>query len=290
MKIIANPAAGHGQGESWINRLQRRLQQNGEKYELLKTRRPGHAMELARQLAESGERRIVVLGGDGTIAEVIPALAETDLELGILPVGTGNDLARSLGIPLNDLEASLEVLRGGRLRRIDIGWERDRLFALMAAVGYPSLVSEETNKMKRLKGTAAFFAAVYKALGRMKVLSVHMVLDGEPLELECTSVMVQNTPYCGGGQLVAPAASLEDGMLDVVVIGAVGKLSMMYHFPKVYRGTHIEHPAFSVFRARSVEVRTESPLPKMFDGDLCGTTPLEAKSIGGALSVVVPLE
>ena len=290
MKIIANPVAGHGQGKRWIERLHRHLRDKPLSYELLETQGPGHATQLARRLAHSGERRIIVMGGDGTISEVAPALVETDLELGLIPIGTGNDLARSLHIPFNNLEGALEVLRKGSIRRIDVGRERDRTFLLMTAVGYPSLVAEETNKMRRLKGTAAFFVAAYKALHRMKVVRIQLVLDGRSRHLECTSVMVQNTPYCGGGQLLAPGASMEDGLLDVVVIGAVGRLSMMAHFPKVYRGTHVGHPAFSVFQARRVEIQTESPMRKMFDGDLYGTTPVEAKSIPAALSVVVPLE
>ncbi len=287
MKIIANPVAGHGQGKRWIKRLHRHLRDKPIQYELLKTRSPGDATRLARDLAQAGEQRIIVMGGDGTISEVASALFETEVELGLIPVGTGNDLARSLRVPFNDLEAALEVLRKGRIRRIDAGRERDRSFLLMAAVGYPSLVAEEANRMRRLKGSAAFFTAVYKALRRLRVLKIRMVLDGQARHLECTSVMIQNTPYCGGGQLMAPQASMEDGLLDVVVIGPVGKLSLMAHFPKVYRGTHVGHPAFKAFQARTVEIQSETPLRKMFDGDLCGTTPVEAKSIPGALSVVV---
>ncbi|MEE8584775.1 MAG: diacylglycerol kinase family protein [Acidobacteriota bacterium] len=290
MKIIANPVAGHGQGKRWIKRLHRLLRDKPLKYELLETQGPGHAAQLARELADGGERRIIAMGGDGTISEVASALVETDLELGLIPVGTGNDLARSLQIPFNDLDAALEVLREGRIRRIDVGRERDRTFLLMTAFGYPSLVAEETNKMRRLKGSAAFFIAVCKALHRMQVVRIRMVLDGRSQQLECTSVLVQNTPYCGGGQLLAPGASMEDGLLDVVVIGPVGKLSLMAHFPKVYRGTHVGHPSFSIFQARRVEIQTEFPMPKMFDGDLHGTTPIEAISVPGALSVVVPLE
>lgn len=282
--------AGRGQGKQNIERLHRRLRGQAHRYDLIETDGPGHATQLASELAESGERRIVVMGGDGTIAEAVPALLETDLELGVIPVGTGNDLARSLRIPLNDLDAALAVLQKGRTQRIDIGHERDRSFVLLSALGYPSLVAEETNKMSRLKGTAAYFAAVYKALHRMEVVKIRMVLDGQAQDLECTSVMIQNTPYCGGGQLMAPQASLDDGLLDVVVIGAVGRLSLMAHFPKVYRGTHVDHPAFSIFQAHEVQIHSEVPLRKMFDGDLHGLTPLEAKSVPRALSVVVPLE
>ena len=135
------------------------------------------------------------MGGDGTIGEAVSALAETPVELGLIPVGTGNDLARSLGIPRNDVKAAVRVLQSGPCRSIDLGWERERRFVVMAAIGYPSLVIDETNRMKRLKGTAAYVASIYKALAKMEVHRITRILDGRETELECTSVLVKTTPY-----------------------------------------------------------------------------------------------
>ncbi|HSR69069.1 MAG TPA: diacylglycerol kinase family protein [Acidobacteriota bacterium] len=290
MKIIYNPTAGGGRSERHRQRLEKLLKGRGQSYRLLPTEKPGHATQLAHQLVAEGEGRVVVMGGDGTIGEAVNGLLGSDCELGLIPVGTGNDLARSLGLPFNNVGGALEVLEKGGTKAIDIGWERDRHFILMTAIGYPAHVAEETNRMTRLKGSLAFFAAVYKALGRMKPISVRMWLDDEERELNCTSILLQNTPYCGGGQFMAPQASLEDGKLDVVVIAPVGKLDLMLNFPRIYRGTHVTHPAFSVHRASHVRIETETPMRKMFDGDICGETPLEARAMRAALRVVVPLE
>ncbi|HSR49213.1 MAG TPA: diacylglycerol kinase family protein [Acidobacteriota bacterium] len=290
MKIIYNPISGRGRGDRDRARLEDWLRRRGRSYQLLATEGPKHATRLAHGLVAEGEGRIVVMGGDGTIGEVVNGILGSDCELAIIPSGTGNDLARSLGLPFKDMEAALNLLETGQAKSIDIGWERDRHFILMAAIGYPAHVAEETNRMKRLKGPLAFFAAVYKALGRMKPISVRMWLDGEEKQLECTSILLQNTPYCGGGQLMAPQASMQDGKLDVVVIGPVGKLDLMLNFPRIYRGTHVTHPAFSVYQAAQVRIETETAMHKMFDGDVEGETPLEARAMRAALKVVVPLE
>ncbi len=290
MKVIYNPTAGNGKSGRRLHLFQNSMKEAGLLAEMVPTERPGHAAELARQFCESGERRIVVMGGDGTIGEAVNGMVGGSTELGLVPLGTGNDLARSLGIKPNDVPSAVQVLATGQPESIDIGWERDRLFVLMAALGYPALVSEETNRMRRLKGSLAFFASVYKALRRMQTITVAMTLDSRTTELECTSILVQNTPYCGGGQLMAPNASLQDGQFDVVVIGPIGKLDLMMNFPKVYSGRHVDHWAFTVYRAHEVRIEPTVKLKKMFDGDLHGESPLEARSLRRALRVVVPLK
>ena len=149
-----------------------------------------------------------------------------------------------------------------------------------------SIVAAEANRYTWLKGPPAFFAAVYKAVFRLRAVPLVIELDDEILEMECAAVMVQNTPYTGGGLLMAPGARVDDGLLDVVLVDDIGKKNLMIHFPKVYSGRHFEHPSFSL--RRSTRVRIESPerLPKMFDGDLCGWTPVEAEVRPGALRVV----
>lgn len=287
MKIIANPRAGHGRNLKNFNKLHEVMKSRGLRYELLKTERPGHATELARQLLAAGERQIVVMGGDGTIGEAINGIVASEAVLGIISVGTGNDLARTLGLPFNDLAASVDAIVQGAPRLIDVGWERDRYFVLMLGLGFPAVVASEANRMSWLKGSAAFFVAVYKALYRMETVPVRMVLDDRTLELNCTSILVQNTRYCGGGQLMAPDAQIDDGLFDVLVVNAIGKLDLMLNFPKVYSGRHLEHPAFSIYRSGSVRIDSPVPLQKMFDGDILGTVPVEAKVLPRSVRVLV---
>ena len=288
MKIIANPRAGHGQGGKNVEQLRKTIRRHGLDCTPILTERPGHAGEIARELAAASEPRLAVMGGDGTIGEVVDAIVGSDTELAVLPTGTGNDVARSLGIPLRDLDAGLEIARTGAVRAIDVGRERDRHFISVLGIGFPAVVAAEANGITWIKGSPAFFVAVYKALHRMRPVPLVIELEDRTLELDAVAVLVQNTPYTGGGLHMAPGAELDDGILDVVVVDAIGRLELMVHFPKAYRGRHLEHPGFSLHRSRTVRIRSATPLPKMFDGDLFGATPLEADVVPGGVRVVVP--
>ena len=290
MKIIANPKAGHGRAAKNLAKLHTLLKYHEIDYELVETQYPGHATKLARQLADSGTPQVVVMGGDGTIGEVIDGIVQSETGLGVISVGTGNDLARSLGLPYNNLERSLAVVLSGMPRAIDVGWERDRHFISCLGLGFPAVVASESNKMKWLKGPAAFFAAVYKALYRMQSIPMRLTLDEETFDLKCTSVLVQNTPYTGGGLHMAPQAKVDDGYFDVVVVQGIGKLDLMLNFPKVYTGSHLKHPAFSVYRTRSVKIDSPVSLEKMFDGDICGTPPVDARVLPQRVKITVPLK
>ncbi|MFN2383525.1 MAG: diacylglycerol kinase family protein [Gemmatimonadota bacterium] len=287
MVILSNPRAGHGSGGRRVEALRRGIEQRGLDCTVVCTERPGHATELARREVASGHPRFAVMGGDGTIAEVVNAIVGSDIELGVIAMGTGNDVARSLGLPINDLEAGLEVALTGASRPIDVGRERDRHFISVLGLGFPSVVAAATNTMTWLKGSPAFFVAVYQGLHRLRAIPMRITLDDRTIELDAVAVLVQNTPYTGGGLHMAPQAAVDDGVLDVVVVERIGRLSLMLNFPKAYWGRHFDHPSFAVYRSRTVRIETDESLPKMFDGDLCGSTPVEASVIPGGVRLVV---
>ncbi|HET7693328.1 MAG TPA: diacylglycerol kinase family protein [Gemmatimonadota bacterium] len=288
MVIIANPRAGHGKGAGNVERLRGAIRRRDLDGRVVVTDSPGHATELARALVESGERRIAAMGGDGTIGEVANALVGTEVELALISMGTGNDIARSLGLPLNDLPASLILAFEGVARPVDIGRERDRAFLSVLGLGFPAVVAAEANSFTWLKGPPAFFAAVYKAVHRLRAVPLLIEMDDLTLDMDCAAVMIQNTPYTGGGLLMAPGARMDDGLLDVVVVDDIGKKNLMINFPKVYSGRHLRHPSFQLHRTTRVRIESQERLPKMFDGDLCGWTPVEAEVDRGALRVVLP--
>ena len=287
MMIIANPRAGHGAGAGSIEKLRGLIRRRGLDCTAVPTERPGHATELARQFAANGPR-LAVMGGDGTISEVVQALVGTEVELAVIPMGTGNDVARSLGLPRNDMEAALSIAVEGRAKPIDVGRERDRCFISVLGIVFPALVAAEANRMRFPRGSAAFFVAVYKGLHRLRAVPLEIVLDEETLRLDCVAVMIQNTPYTGGGLHMAPDARVDDGLFDVVIVEKIGRLDLMVNFPKVYKGRHFEHPSFSLQRSRTVTIRSPEPIEKMFDGDLCGWTPVEAEVVPGGLKIVLP--
>lgn len=286
MKIITNPRAGHGRGTRALKELQSLLKAKEIEHELFQTQYPGHATELARQLVEKGEPRTIVFGGDGTISEVVNAVVNSGMELGVMSVGTGNDLARSLGLPYNHPEKALKVILRGKPTKVDVGWERERCFISTLGLGFPAIIANEANKMKYLKGPPAFFIATYKAIGHLQTIPARITLDDAILNVNCTSILIQNTRFCGGGLLMAPAARVNDGLFDVVVVNNIGKTDLMLNFPKIYSGRHLKHPKFSLYRSRSVKIDTPMNLSKMFDGDIYGQTPVDAKVLRGAVSII----
>ncbi|MDX1660703.1 MAG: diacylglycerol kinase family lipid kinase [Gemmatimonadota bacterium] len=287
MMVIANPRAGRGRGLRNLERLREAIRRRGVDLDVVETHRPGHATEVAREAAERGDPRIAVLGGDGTISEVVNGLLESETALGILPMGTGNDVARSLAIP-RDLDRAIDLAVHGQPRAIDVGRERDRAFVSVLGVGFPSIVAAEANSIGWLRGSPAFFVAVYKALHRLRAIPFRIELDGEVMEMRCVAVLIQNTPYTGGGLQMAPEAVVDDGILDVVIVEEIGRLDLMVNFPRVYRGGHFAHPSFTAHTAREVRVESGEELTKMFDGDLCGTTPVEAEVVPGGVNLVLP--
>ncbi len=288
MKIIANPRAGHGRGARNLSALQEAIRRGGYDCSVVATEHPGHATELARRLADAGEPRIAVFGGDGTIGESVDGLVGSETELAILPTGTGNDVARSLDIPRDDLARALDLAERGTARPIDVGRERDRHFVSVLGLGFPTDVADQANRIGWLHGSPAFFVAVYKALGRLRPVPLRIELDDRALSVNCVAVLVQNTPYTGGGLHMAPGAEVDDGQFDVVIVEEIGKLDLMVHFPKTYSGRHFEHRSFSLRRSSRVTIHSPTSMPKMFDGDLCGRTPVEACVVPGGVRIVAP--
>ncbi len=288
MKIIANPRAGHGQGQRNLDQLRSVIRRRGLDCTPVLTERPGHATVIARELAAADEPRVAVMGGDGTIGEVVDAIVGSRTEIAVIAMGTGNDVARSLGLPLGNLEGGLDVALTGTARAVDVGRERDRHFISVLGIGFPAVVATEANHVTWLKGSPAFFFAVYKALHRLQPVPLHIQLDDRALELPSVAVLIQNTPYTGGGLHMAPGAEIDDGLLDVVVVGPISRLGLMFHFPRAYSGRHLEHPDFALYRSRSVHIESPVRLPKMFDGDILGATPVAADIVPGGVRFIVP--
>ncbi len=283
-----NPEAGRGKAGRYIEPLCNHLRRRGQDYELFETTCGGHATDLAREAVRTGCRRLVVVGGDGTVSEVANGVNGWEVEVGIVSVGTGNDFARSLGLPCGDLYSAVDLALTGRAREIDLGREGDRCFVSVLGFGFPSLVARETNRARYMSGSAAFLFGLCRALNRLKPSMARIELDDRVLELDCVAVLVQNTPYCGGGLMIAPGARPDDGFFDVAILRRIGRLDLIMNIPRIYRGRHLGHPSFAVYRSRAVKIESQPALPKMFDGDIYGTTPVDAKVLDRRLKVIAP--
>jgi diacylglycerol kinase (ATP) len=298
--FLVNPASANGStGRRWPE-LARRAAALGLQGETLVSERPGHLAELAAEAAAAGATAIVVVGGDGTVHEVVDGLARAGasdrVELGLIPFGTGRDFARSLRIPRR-LDDALEVVRGGRVRTVDIGratyasdnGEAVAHFANFAGAGISGAIADRANRTtKAFGGRLSFIWATLAVFTRWQPTEMTVEIDGERRQVLLLEALAMNGDYTAGGMWVAPEASLEDGTFDVVLIGDFSKAEFTTTFPKIYRGTHVSHAKVEIVRARELRVDAPSPLPIVLDGEQPGTTPVRFEVVPGALRVRVP--
>jgi YegS/Rv2252/BmrU family lipid kinase len=252
------------------------------------TRGPGHASDLARSLAAN---EIVVVGGDGTFSEVLTGL-RSGVDLALLPFGTGNDLARALNIP-QDPKSAAKVALSGPFRTLDAyRWESTGskgVGANIAGTGFDAVVADRINRgMRFLTGTSAYVAAVLDCLRTFKASEVRISVDGERIEAKAMLVAIANSSSYGGGMRIAPEARLEDGLLDIVIVGEVSKPDFLRTFPKVFSGTHLSHPAVRTMRGTEVVLESYPPLPVLCDGEVVGSGWLKVAVVPSGFRLRVP--
>jgi diacylglycerol kinase (ATP) len=232
----------------------------------------------------------VAFGGDGLVHLAVQAVAGTDVPLGIIPAGTGNDIAAALGVPRKDPLAAARAVLRGKSRLVDAARIRagqaDELFAGVVCCGFDSRVNERANAMTWPPGMAKYLLATFQELRGFRPIPFRVTFDdGEPVEREAMLVAVGNTSSYGAGMRVCPDALPDDGLLDVMVLGAVSKAEFVRVFPRVYRGVHVDHPAVTVTRAR--KVRLEAPdVVAYADGERVGPGPVTCEIQPGALRVI----
>jgi YegS/Rv2252/BmrU family lipid kinase len=301
--VIVNPAARNGGvGRAW-EKLAATLAGYGIDAETVHTERPGHASELARAGLQDGPRLVVAVGGDGTVNEVVNGFFDGDraiapeAELAIVPIGTGRDGARTYRIPGRP-ERALAIVASGTTRTIDLGratyvahggGEESRLFLNIASCGLSGAVAERANRTsKRLGGTPSFLWATVATFARWKNIGFKVTMDDEQRELVANNTIVANGRYFGGGMHIAPDALPDDGLLDAIVFGDVGRLDLALNMHRLYRGTILRHPKASHRLARAVSVETARPLPIEIDGEQPGVTPVRFEVVPAALRLRVP--
>ncbi|MEO9175065.1 MAG: diacylglycerol kinase family protein [Gaiellales bacterium] len=301
--VVVNPAARNGGvGRAWET-LAAQLTTLGIDAETTHTERPGHATELVRAGLREGPRLVVAVGGDGTVNEVVNGFYDGDTplspasELAVVPIGTGRDGVRTYGIS-GKPERAIALLADGATRTIDLGRatyashagaEESRLFLNIASCGLSGAVAERANRTsKRLGGTPAFLWATIATFARWKNVPFTVTLDGERRELVANNTIVANGRYFGGGMHIAPDARPDDGELDAIIFGDVGRLDLALNMHRLYNGTILRHPKASHRLARVISVETARPLPIEIDGEQSGVTPVRFEVVPAALRLRVP--
>ncbi|MEM9607469.1 MAG: YegS/Rv2252/BmrU family lipid kinase [Actinomycetota bacterium] len=283
LAIVTNDTSGRGRAAEVVGRLRRAAARRGHVTAELDAD-DADATRAAVAALPDHVRRIVAVGGDGLVHHVIQHLAGTDRELGVVPVGTGNDFAAALGIP-DDTNAAIEIALGPT-QPLDAIHSEHGWAASVATAGFSAVVNATADRIPLPLGSRIYTAATIVELPRLRSWPAMLTLDGTEVEAETMMLAVANTPRFGGGMQICPDADPTDGLLDVTSISPVSRLTLLRVFPKVFAGEHLDHPAVRTWRAKEVVV--EAAGDRWGDGERMGPSPVRLHAEPGALRVARP--
>lgn len=300
--VVVNPTAGGGRGLSRGAEVIDRLRRRGHQVEELAGTDLHTATTRARQAVVDGLDALVVVGGDGMANLGANVVAETDLPLGIVAAGSGNDIARALGLPRHDVDAAVRVLEealehGGHAIDAAVagppGYGVQHWFLAVLSAGVDAAVNARANTLTRPSGTLRYLRALLAELGGFSPYGYRITLDEDRWESTGTLVAVANSPSFGGGMRIAPEARIDDGLLDVVLAGPMSRGHLLGLLPRVFPGTHVKDPAVQVLRSRTVLIEASPlgpPPPAAFaDGERLGPAPLRIEARPAAVRVLAAL-
>jgi diacylglycerol kinase (ATP) len=291
--VLTNPASGHGNAPHAAETAIAQLQRRGVDVVAIVGSDADHARRLLRTAVDDGTDALVVVGGDGVITDALQALAHSDIPLGIVPAGTGNDHAREFGLPTRDPVAAADKIADGWVEAIDLGKIEDtsgltKYFGTVAAAGFDSLVTDRANRMRWPRGRMRYNLAMLAELSALRLLPFRLVLDGgDEVVTNLTLAAFGNTRSYGGGMLVCPKADPTDGLLDITMVHSASRSRLIRLFPTVYKGTHINLDEVSTARVATVDV--DSPgINAYADGDFACALPARISAVPRALHVLRP--
>lgn len=284
--LLVNPSAGGGRASEVLPDAQRALFERGIEHRTVPTQSLVHGCDEARRAAAAGET-VAVISGDGLVGQIGGVLAGTGATLALIPGGRGNDLARVLGVPVDPAEA-VALLASGSVRDLDVAEVDGRRFLGVACCGFDSEANRIANETTFVRGNLVYAYAALRALIGWRPLDFELKLDGRAGTERGYCISVANSRAYGGGMFVAPDAELDDGMLDVVSIGEVGKLRFVANLPKVFKGTHVEDDEVTVERAAMVEISADRPVEVYADGEHLADLPATFTVLPRALRMIAP--
>lgn len=291
--VLTNPASGHGSAPHAAERAIAQLHRRGVDVVAVAGRDAAHARELVEGALERGMDALVVVGGDGIISLALQVLAQTDIPLGLIPAGTGNDHAREFGIPSKDPEAAADIVVDGVIDHVDLGRisgadGTDRWFGTVMAAGFDSLVTDRTNRMRWPHGRMRYNLAMVAEISKLRLLPFRLSFDGgAEIETPLTLAAFGNTKSYGGGMKICPDADPRDGLLDVTMVASASRTRLIRLFPTVFTGTHVDLDEVSTKRAQTITV--DSPgITAYADGEYVCPLPVDVSAVPGALKILRP--
>lgn len=290
--ILINPTSGKGRSARNAPLALDRMREHGLEVTTLLAGNAGAALELARAAIADGVDALVACGGDGTVHLALQAVYGTDAVLGIVPVGTGDDIARCLRIPREDPRAAADIVAAGRSRRVDYAVVRaadgtERAFLAVLSAGFDSEVNARANALRWPTGNSRYLLATIAELGVYRAADFTITVDGHTRREPGMLLAIGNGPSYGGGMYVCPGARLDDGQLDLTFLTKTSKATFLRVFPRVYKGTHVDSPVVRTMRGANIHV--EAPGQTAFaDGEYVGPLPVDVHVVPHGLRVLAP--
>ncbi|MDX2356462.1 diacylglycerol kinase family protein [Dietzia sp. PP-33] len=295
--LLTNPVSGGGRGGRVADRAAERLRSHGLEVDRLEGAGPQESLDLARQAIADGVDALAVCGGDGMVSLAVQAQAFSGVPVGIIPAGTGNDLAREYGIPLDSPEAAADVVAGGRVEQVDLGRAtpdggEPRIFASVLCAGLDSAVNRRVNDMQILGGPLRYVLASVIEFPSYRARRFRMTFDAggaaeETVEAEVLLSAFAITRSYGGDMKIAPHADRSDGLFDVCYVGRISKFRLAWHFRRLYAGTHVGLRGVTTRRCRTVRIEAED-VEAFADGDAVAPLPVTVEVLPGAGLFLVP--
>ncbi len=289
--LVANPNAGHGRAGRLLAEVSDICRNFGLEVDTRLTERPGHATEIIESENLASFDGVIAAGGDGTVFEAVNGLfrnpAGPAVPLGVIPMGTGNSFSRDLGLERGQVRQALELVAGGATRKVDVGQcrtgNRDLYYLNILGLGFVSDVTATAAKLKLLGNSSYTIGVVYRTVF-LGTFGLELELDGDVIEREATFLEISNSRFTADF-LMAPEAKIDDGLLDVTLLGKISRRRLLRLFPSVFRGEHVQYPEVETFTAQRIKVASDQPKILSPDGELIGTTPAEVRCLHQALDV-----
>jgi diacylglycerol kinase (ATP) len=292
--LIFNPHAGHGRAGKLIEPVRKRFAERGVETECMVTGYPGHAAEIVRDADFTRIDGLAAAGGDGTLFETVNGYFENRsgrrIPMGVIPVGTGNAFARDLDLKTMGWEKAVDVIAAGKTKPLDAGLyrcgDRETRWLNIVGLGFVADVVQTASRLKWI-GNLSYTLGVFHRMVALKTFRMTLTADGKTLERESLFVEVSNTRYTSNF-FMAPAARLDDGLLDVTILGPMTRRQLIAAFPKIFTGEHVRLPQVESFTASRIRIETDSPKVLTPDGELTGSTPVTIECLPKAVEVFVP--
>ena len=286
--IVANPVSGKGRGRSVGEKVRRRLAEKGISVRLTFTEERGHGRVIAAEAVRDGVQRLVACGGDGTVHEVVSAAAGSNAVVGIVPCGTGNDLARVLNLP-KEAALAADLLVEGQVRQIDLGRVGDRYFCTVAMVGFDAEVALSIHENgKPFGGTAAYIFGMLKTLLTYRAPEMQLTGDFGTVAGRVFLSAAGNTSTYGGGMRIVPSAVCDDGVLDICIVHHMPRWRVLLLFPLVFFGSHVNSASVEILRTERLRIESSTPMWIFGDGEPLCKTPATITVVCKALNVICP--